>query len=151
MAFAAKMKKTMSQLGWPALILIALAAVLAADHFGLINLRKFSLRDFWPRSPEFDKFARDLPSIALAFLFGGVGAFVKLSIGGGGDKMRRIVVGGLFGVIVFFLLKSQVVPQIMYDNLPAKNLEVSYYGLALLAVFGGMYATEFASWATRRA
>ena len=150
MAFATKMKRSFGALGWPAIFLIALSALVAAQYFGVIDLRRVSLGDFWPKSPEFDKFARDLPSIALAFLFGAGGAFVKISLGAGGDRMRRLIAGGLVGVIVFFLLKSQVVPQIMYDNLPSKRLEVSYYGLALLAVFGGMYASELANWAARR-
>lgn len=154
MAMAERIKQNLSGMVWPALILIAAAAVVAAQYFGMIDLTKISLSDFWPSSPEFDKFAQDLPSIALSFLFGAAGAFVKLSMSAspatGAERTRRLTAGGVVGIIVFFLLKSQVIPQIMYDNLPAQDLEVSYYGLALLSVFAGMYATEFANWATRR-
>lgn len=132
----------------PALFLILLTVVIVLQQRGIIDLTKFSL----PSSPEFRKFAADLPSIALAFLFGSLGAFVKLSLQGGAlaERMRRLIAGGVLGVIVFFILKSKVIPQIMYDNLPTERLEVSYYGLALLAVFAGMYATEVSSWASRR-
>lgn len=133
----------------PALIVLAIAALAVLHYLKMIDLTKLTL----PSSPEFQKFSADLPSIALAFLFGAMGAFVKLSMGGAAlsERMRRMVTGGVIGVIVFFVLKSKVVPQIMYDNLPASGLEVSYYGLALLAVFAGMYATELTSWASRRA
>ena len=133
----------------PIFVVLAIAALATLHYLKMIDLTQLSL----PSSPEFQKFAADLPSIALAFLFGAMGAFVKLSIGGAAlsERMRRMIAGGVIGVIVFFILKSKVIPQIMYDNLPSSGLEVSYYGLALLAVFAGMYATELSSWASRRA
>ncbi|MCI4663423.1 MAG: hypothetical protein MRY74_01760 [Neomegalonema sp.] len=133
----------LKQLFAPLLIILAAAAIAALVYFNIVDLKAISL----PSSPEFKKFSNDLPTIALAFIFGVLGAFVRLGAGGFWERLRQLAIGGAVGVIVFFILKSEVVPQIMYDNLPTKELQVSYYGMALLAVFGGMYSAELSRWA----
>ncbi len=132
----------------PALIVIAVVGVVLLDYFNVVSLSAVSL----PQSPEFQKFTADLPAIGLAFLFGMLGAFVRGGAGGAKwfERLRRLSIGGAVGVIVFFVLKSEVIPQIIYDNLPSQDLEVSYYGMALLAVFGGMYSGELTRWAAGR-
>ena len=132
----------------PVFIVCAVGGLIAAQYYGVIDVTAFRL----PRSPEFDRFSADLPTIGLAFLFGAAGAFVRQAVDGvaDSDRMQGLAIGGLVGVIVFFILKSKILPTIMYDNLPGHDLQVSFYGMALLAVFAGMYAVELARWATRR-
>lgn len=132
----------------PAVIILAVVGVILLDHFELVRISAVTL----PDSPEFNKFSADLPTIGLAFLFGVLGAFVRGVSGSGKwlEGLRRLTIGGAVGVIVFFVLKSEVIPQIIYDNLPDEDLEVSYYGMALLAVFGGMYSGELTRWASRK-
>lgn len=129
----------------PALVILAVAAIYALAHFGVIDLSTIAL----PQSPELQQFSADLPAIGLAFLFGMLGAFVRggSSAGKLSERLRRLAIGGVVGVIVFFILKSEVIPHVIYDNLPPEDLDVSFYGLALLAVFGGMYGSELTRWA----
>lgn len=136
-----------STFGWPiAATLVALTLALL-QTLGLIDVSSWSL----PASPEFDRFAADLPSIGLAFLFGAVGAFVRMSSSDAGTptRMRRLVTGGAVGVIAFFVLKSEVILHILYEA-PGGGAEVSYYGLALAAVTGGWFASDLAGAAARR-
>lgn len=142
------MSKILKPLIAPALIILAIAAVVLLDYFAIVAFQAPTL----PDSPEFRRFSDDLPAIGLAFVFGMLGAFVRGGPAAGKwtERARRLIIGGALGVIVFFILKSEVIPHIIYDNLPAEGLEVSYYGMALLAVFGGMYSAELTRWAAGR-
>lgn len=131
----------------PLAVVLAIAAALTLDYLGIIDLAAWRL----PSSPETDRLVSDLPIILVAFLFGALGAFIRAPNGSAswGQRMRRLGIGGAIGVIVFVVLESRVIPLILYQNLPAQGLEISFYGLALLAIFAGMYAAELTGWAQR--
>ena len=130
----------------PLAILLAAGGLFALHHFRIVNFGSLSL----PNSPEFRKFSADLPTIFLAFLFGMLGAFIRGASSPGplGAKLRGLTIGGAIGVIVFIVLKSEVVPQIMYSDFPSSGLQVDFYRMALLAVVGGLYSGELTRWAS---
>ena len=132
----------------PLLFVLIAAGLFALHYFKIVNFNSWSL----PNSPEFQKFSADLPTILLAFLFGMLGAFIRAAGGAGAvaAKLATLLIGGAIGIVVFIVLKSQVIPQIMYSDFPSQGLKVDFYRMALLAVIGGVYSNELTRWTARK-